>query len=342
MCRVVFAVSLCLVLTVFRTQCYDSAQRRRHSSRQDHTKSLSSFVQGNYVVHAMDENMPYTFFAPLLTMLWQSMGFNPVFLCYNIDNRILDRPRSDRLTHIVQAAQAYGAELVFLPPIKGYVKGVPEMTSRYFACSLDFDPRAYIMLSDMDMLPLQRSFYEKRSSFKNVVTLWNAFAGAENVHGSCYIGMTCAMWRNLMGIHNDGHYSPSKLINDVSQRLKVDRLGDQEPSTQWAYDQKMFTRIIQSWSRNYTNGRVNIVDRSAYRRLDRGSDFWLFDGDNGTYAECHTARPVHHGTYQKVWDQVLKIVDPVMDDVDRKEIRKWFNAFINLPETGIASSKVWS
>jgi hypothetical protein len=288
----------------------------------------------------MDDNIPYSFFAPILTIMWQAMGFKAIFLCYNVDSAIIRRPPTDRLSHIIHKTKEFGGEVIFVPSFAGYVKGVPEMTSRYFASSLDFDPRAYIMLSDMDMLPMMKDFFDMRSRRPGVVTLWNAFAGPNRVHGSCYIGMTCDTWRKVMGIPRRRHGNESSLVHAVSRQFEVDRVADKPPAEQWAYDQQMFTTLLGGWSRGYQ--KVSIVDRSSFRRLDRGADFWNFTGPIMNYVECHSARPGHHGSYKDVWTIVATILRTVVDQKDFVLLDQWFKDYLTFPQSEPVSAAIWS
>src|SRR5690606_26187221 len=174
---------------------------------------------------------------PLLCLLWRHMGYVPVFLSY-IEKSDLSQ-MNPRLLYVLESIKHFGGIIVFVPLVKGYVKGVPEMTSRYFASILDFDPESYIIISDMDMLPMNKQFFDLRSKDDNHVTLWNPFAVSGNAHGSCYIGMTTKLWREVLELPNTIFRDADFLSKYVKEHLKQ-HLNTNNEMEQWKYDQIMF------------------------------------------------------------------------------------------------------
>ena len=81
------------------------------------------------------------------------------------------------------------------------------MQIRYLCGTFDWPEDTYVMITDLDMWPLKRSFFDSSvSADKDVHLLYANYFGdplmPRSLYPSCYIGMKISMWREIMNVSN--------------------------------------------------------------------------------------------------------------------------------------------
>ena len=165
-----------------------------------------------------------------------------------------------------------------------------------------------IMLTDIDMIPMNRTYYTK-----NIETIDNnKFIYLRNVClndykqiAMCYNVGLSTTWSSIFNIHT---------LEDITQRLidvyKNINYSDGHGKSGWGTDQIDFYNYVMAWN-NTTNHFVSLNDRNTgYNRLDRNT----FSLDNNTsniikkgfYSDYHCFRP--YNKYKDINDKVVELL----------------------------------
>ena len=174
-----------------------------------------------YVSLSTDANPQYASYAPLVGRLWRKLGWEPVFAVHRehwdteFGKFILDQ-LSGYMTYPVDT----------YPPLSvGNTMRVVRLT---VACLSDIPDDAQVMMSDVDMIPISRTFYD-------VPENWNLFVLRCDIQGAlqaqlrpvtyrfamCYTGARKSIWKEL--------FNP--VTNDVKATIdKIQQYGSVETS----------------------------------------------------------------------------------------------------------------
>jgi len=165
-----------------------------------------------------------------------------------------------------------------------------------------------IMITDMDMIPMNRTYYTK--NIENIEN--NKFIYLRDVClndykqiAMCYNVGLSSTWANIFNINT---------IEDINQRLidvyKNIIYVDGHGKSGWGTDQIDFYNYVMAWNKS-TNHFVILNDRNTgYNRLDRNT-FSLDNNTsnlikNGFYSDYHCFRP--YNKYKDINDKVVELL----------------------------------
>ena len=207
----------------------------------------------------------------------------------------------------------YKDNIILFPP----VSGVPtKFTSQYIRLlypALMNDIKGGIMITDMDNLPLNSTYftdhikdirddkwinYRQWTSNKNdqICMMWQI--------------ATVATWKDVFGITT---------IDDVKMRLKIAyksyQFDEKSSKYNWFADQLDLFKYVMDWKKK-TNRYIKLHDKNThFNRLNRGeSSSWSQtlekDLKNGSYSDFHSLRPI-----QQHEELITKILDAATSSV---------------------------
>lgn len=241
------------------------------------------------------EDRLYNFFAPLTALLWTRLvGIRPVYMVFKYSEP------SPTMKLILEYTERAGAHLEYVdhPLQAGYTRGCVVMTSRYLVGAWDMPEDHYVMLSDVDMWPLNRDFFHRQDPTKDVHLLYaNPYGHPLTAprYASCYVGMNISLWRTTMQVEKGDLQAELKdlLDRELTPQAAVD--------VQWAFDQNIFAKLLRQWPRYPAH--VQFVERDVNRdRIDRSR--WHFSGSLDGIVESHLLRP---GYLPHHWSELRRL-----------------------------------
>lgn len=130
----------------------------------------------------------------------------------------------------------------------------------------------------------------------------------EGQYPMCYIAMQKKLWKQVMGIPDNGYYAD--LIRDFLEPQYCDHMR----GNYWALDQEtIFNKIKEAGLHVYGFSRANHPTKFATRRADR--DSWP-DSHNPDMIDAHLPRPGYlGGNFQKIV-KLFRSQYPYLEDMD--------------------------
>ena len=256
-----------------------------------------------FVVNATNSNLHYSYFIPIVSLMWKTIGYTPITLLFGSD-----WAGNTKTNYILDNIKKHSA-VWSLPYTPGFKESTCVQISRIFAsASLDFSLDDYILTSDADMIPLSKSWFNSQDHNKKFHIFGaDAYGGAR--FPICYLGATVANWREIMGIQVSG-------INNAMETY-MDKNRDN-----WDYDELLFTEKIRKWlsqcqliNRGWTEGRAN-------DRLDRVSWNWQ---NQTNLLDCHSIRPGYMH-----WAELSCLFKTYCSDSDYNYIKNYTETFNSL------------
>ena len=247
-----------------------------------------------YVANASDTNDVYSFFLPLVSIVWRKfIGYEPISLLYGSENDWLS---NEKLRFILDNTKTT-SRVEFVAPVPPREIHAVTKISRFFACALsDIEPSDYILTSDVDMIPLNRGYFWQQDMSKKI-HLFGADAYSEIHKGivppkfpACYIGAKAEDWKDVTGISDKGFYEEFQPV----MRIRSDELDDDE---MWVGSKikhhEYFRGDVISNNGKYTKGECHLIIRTWPNgtppgRIDR--EHWRFLGDR-SMIDCHAFKP---------------------------------------------------
>lgn len=163
-----------------------------------------------YVSLSCDHAPTYAAWAPVAARLWKRLGYDAIVqieaAAWDSDfcRLVLDELRDAKVRQVERAV-----------PLS--VPNTMRLARLVAPAHADLDPNSFVLMADVDMLPLSRTFFADRDGLVALRAMYhhweaigNAGAAADIpesllVPGSwrfamCYAGATVAMWRELLGL----------------------------------------------------------------------------------------------------------------------------------------------
>lgn len=224
-----------------------------------------------YTVLSSDFSPDYMFYLPLASMLWRTVvGRTPLI--------ILIGTAEEWLTHykgklVVAACRQAGAIIHFVPRIDGYRSSTVAKASRLYASLLPgLDPSDELMISDADLLPLERSFFERHDTQKHAMSFYFANAMTHDkeypdVYPMCHMVATTKNWREAMGCAGRGPHMIECMEDDLGE--EVGKYEDTKPEYRHRNgaglfsDETYFATFLRAWSQYAGSSPKNVqfIDR---------------------------------------------------------------------------------
>ena len=267
------------------------------------------------------QNFFYAWYAPIATLIWYSIGWNPVVIFAANAATVSPGPIFEFIMKKVELA---GGEVIRLKsdlPENYYSLSSVAQISRFGVCVADWPEDTYVLTSDIDMWPLNKTFIDEQTSFPTAIDL--LFADVDE-YPVCYIGMNVSMWRTVMGIKKGDNIT--NVIKEIRDEYSHSLLTSE---AQWSVDQKIVTRRIKKWSGypkdiHFYTKRFNFNNMKD--RLDR-DHFPNTDFIPPQYIDAHVFRP---GFIKKHWRHVRNIANHLLNNEQMRFIDKYAEDFCYL------------
>lgn len=279
--------------------------------------SLDDQAYGNpppnrYVVTSSTLNHDYAFYAPIISSMWMKLGYRPIIFLVGSSGEW----KTHRFGSVALAeARRRGAVIHFTGRVVGYPESTTAQTVRLAGGHVPFvRPDDYVMTTDIDMLPLSRSFWSKPldGGSKIDVLFANAYEGEKRPHWPiCYIGMSALSWVHLLGTYPDHNSAVSAWMNGNLGKAEVEKDG----MVGWCFDEYFVSEKIAGAASN--GWPVRFVERQKAgggwpsTRIDRGAwDETRVPISDGRMVDCHAPRPGYAGA---AWSDRVK---PLLNEFD--------------------------
>ena len=256
-----------------------------------------------YVINTTNDNDTYSFFMPLSCMIWKKIiGYEPLAFFIGSESGW----RSDEKRSFILAESEKFAQIHFVSPENKMKSSTVAQVSRLYAAALPhLDNDDYIIVSDIDTLPIKRSWFHVQEPDRDF-HIWNRHVyDNQKRFAMCHLGGSVKIWREIMGIETLG----------INRALKayLDRSRDN-----WRYDETLATEKILQW--HGWPDKVQLIGRkwpddkrpalSIYR--GDGNDN-KFPGTIERYVEAHAWRP---GYKPFNWNNNLQLLNCLCSEED--------------------------
>lgn len=243
--------------------------------------SLFSFKLDR-VILATNDNTMYSDFWPIVSFFWKEyVGLKPTLAVI-----------SDKKINIDESL----GDVIYFNTIPGVSTATHAQTIRLFLPILFKD--SYCLLSDMDMIPLNKSYFlnsvAKVPNNKFVVYRNRAYGPGNKRFPICYCAAKGSVFQEVFNL----------IPENISKRileLKKLNLG-------WNTDEIYLTNMLKKWPHFKT--RCALLGHDVRQRIDRGKFKYSLGGlQRNRYIDSHLLRP-----YSKYKGQIDKLV---------ADMRKW-------------------
>jgi len=253
----------------------------------------------------------YSDFIPIFIRTWK--GLFPELSVYII---LIAR-------EIPQHLKAYSRHIIPITPIDGVSEVFMSQYIRLlYPCILDHKRDNAILITDMDMLPLNRNYYIK--SIKDIedsnsfVVYRGFLKGMHGQYPMCYCAALPKVWSSVFEI---------KTLSDIVSKLK--RQGGNSTNVQWFSDQIILFKKLNQWNSKTNKLRILRDASTGFLRLSRDEPhnhykYYINDKkftpkihnptedlkirlSNLEFADFHTPRP-----YKKFSRDINYIVDLIL------------------------------
>ena len=218
----------------------------------------------DYVIISSDTNTMYSDFYPIVSKKWNELGFDVIYL--KIDNHETDLQHTE-----------YGLMKTF-KAIDGIDTGFQSQVVRIYTSML-FTESKNIMMSDIDMLPLNANYFSQNAATasNDSVLIYSGQPYDNPYFPSCYILGNTNILKSVFELENNYSDFIKKLAN--------------YSNCEWNTDEHyMYDKLIKY-------DKKIILERDFNRRVDRiNNDMWKYPIDEnllntGYYIDSHMIRP---------------------------------------------------
>jgi len=231
----------------------------------------------DYVIHSSDTNPYYLDFWPVVSKLWKlKVGVTPVLFVI-----------CDEDTDFIQ--DDYGL-VKKIKAVDGISKPLQSQIARWFGTR--YFPDHSCLISDIDMLPLQRDFFTREFE-DNSLVIFSADAYPQDLkYPMCYNLTSGKNFIDILDLPVD--------FKDFAVKMNSFGWG-------WNTDERYFYESVQKWA-----GKKILMNRGwqygmAINRLDRVA--WRYNPQDiidGKYIDCHSLRP--YGQFKHEVDKIANLV----------------------------------
>ena len=226
----------------------------------------------------------YAWYAPITAMIWANMDWIPVVAFVETKST----PPGPLHHFIMKQVEAAGGEVIRLTnnlQERRYLPSMVVSTSRAALAASDWPEDDYVLMSDVDIWPLDRQIFDRETSFPASIHVFDPHD--IGMYSVCYIGMNVRTWREVTGYRKG-----DDIIQIVASLRDFVAKGSMRKFGQWFVDQQSITRKIHKWHGypelvHFYEGRNRSNDR-----LDRSRKL-LTDEDilPSKYMDYHAVRP---------------------------------------------------
>jgi hypothetical protein len=241
------------------------------------------------VVLSSSRHRDYDFFLPLTAKMWQAVtGYSPLILLSHDEEHWRGSLALEGLRHFYFPCH-------FIGEVEESSTILTTKLARYYAACLDIPEEDYLLLSDIDLWPLEKYWFCQQDWNKKVHILF------ANAHGyakfpTCYVGMTVGKWREFIGSKTSSIKSALQMVVNKAWMFDID------PSwSGWLSDEEFVKGDLLDFVE--THDTQFIEGDYAKLRVDRAE--WPQNLDLDGKVDAHLLRP---GWDDKVWKEIRQII----------------------------------
>ena len=232
-----------------------------------------------YVVTASDLNYLYIQFVPIFINIWILLfpEVTPIVVLI-----------ADNIPEELEAQKQY---IRLFKPIEGVSTAFISQYIRilYPALLKTTRPDSVTIISDIDMLPMNRAYYEEsiRDIPNDKFVTYRDVLIDEEQYALCYNAASQKVWQEILSIRTE---------EDIITYLKeVYKRINYETSKGWSADQLDLFITLNEWNKK-TNNHIILNDKQTkYKRLDRHTfymtEYIAKEIKDGLYTDYHAYRP---------------------------------------------------
>lgn len=250
----------------------------------------------NCVLTAVNDNPLYVDFIPLFIKTWNklypSVDVKIIFIAQSIPRHLI--PYQENL-------------ILFVPPHGISTAFISQYIRLLYPALLDYENG--IMITDMDILPMNRSYYTKNIELFDddcFIYLRHVCMCEYQQIAMCYNVAKNKTWSNIFNITS---------LDDIKLRLRevYQRVNykDGHNNMGWCSDQIDLFQSIKNWEKRDTHFKVLHDKQTGFCRLDRNT----FDIrnttlqsyiKNGMFSDYHCYRP--YETYKDINEMIYELL----------------------------------
>lgn len=253
----------------------------------------------NYCLVACDLNKNYVEFIPLVIQVWSTIvGVNvKVILIAN---------------SLPQNLIQYSKHITLFKPIDGIPSSFMAQCIRILYPCL-FNDKQNIIISDMDLIPLQKKYYidtVKDFNDDNFIVYRNVISD-HNQYPICFCLANSTVWRDIFNIKSENDITNTLI--EWYESLKGDYNISCPYSVGWALDQiKLFEKVNQ-WNSKTTKLILLYDEFTGFNRLNRSSkqsminncDVYKLLVSNNVYTDFHLPKP--YSDFKDIIDEIIDL-----------------------------------
>ena len=283
------------------------------------------------VVLACTPSSVYDFFLPIAARVWRKrIGYEPVILLVGTAEEWSRGSSGVPL----QAITSDGHKVEFIERVTGVDDSNVCMSSRQHAAALPWlDPEDILIVGDVDLLPVRKSFYHQHNPLTHQVAIHHAGMYQDKYWPSYGPSMSVENWRKTMGLRVgdlQGSLMESFWRGDIEGIIRAQK-ADHLDSRLWTFDEEYASaRLRATW----LGSEIHKIQSLGYERLCRNA--WPSRVYMSNYIDCHCRRP---GYTDENWPKIREVLAQILPD-DLSWVDGYVSAYRNaiglsLPKSGV-------
>jgi hypothetical protein len=229
------------------------------------------------VILSTNNNPNYIQFWPVVAPVWLAMGLRPTLALIANENCTVDESLGD---------------VIRFDPIPGVPESLQAQVVRLLLPTLF--PEDGCIISDIDMIPISRSYYFNGASKSPpdafLIYRDKAYGASIPAYPMCYFAAEGQVFSSVFGI------TEKEQFQDVIVHWASLGYG-------WNTDEYVLYLYLKSWEE--AGNQIVRLGQGVGPRLDRSN--WIVDDKNiGKYIDCHCPRP--YSKYKSSIDKVVKAI----------------------------------
>ena len=245
------------------------------------------------VLTACNLNPLYSEFIPIFVKMWKKLipdiNVKIILVSDTIPPEYLD----------------YSENIILFKPIENISTSFISQYIRLLYPAVLHDINGGILITDMDMLPMNKKYYTKpiENISDDKFLYYRKDEKLKNEYAMCYNIALSKTWSNIFGIQN---------LDDINQRLLT--VYNTRPHKEghgnigWNIDQLDLYTSINNWNR-YNSHFIQLTDKETkYKRLCRSrfNNHLLRCISKGIFTDYHALRP--YSKYKKINDRIYELL----------------------------------
>lgn len=270
-----------------------------------------------YVVLSANQVRAYAFLAPISALCWVSRSqFVPAVLL----TQTREHWREDAASRVVvDMLDRLGIRKHYVGMISdGYLTSTQAQTARHYAAAFkSFEPDDYIMVSDVDGLPVDGPWHSGVDWSKSC-HMRNASAWQHRWYTTFGFGAKVSAWREFMKYEPCGEIAPL-----IQKDFDLDLTEEADSLLAWYYDEFCWNAKLKA-SKFYPNDCQFIERRVSQDRIDRSNwpnDFRNLDG----YIDAHVPRPPFT---KDGWEAIRPLLVALLPSGSMETIDAYYKRFV--------------